>query len=127
MKTFKPEGYNSLSAYLVADNAQKLADLFKTIFNAVEMRKFEHPNGKIAHMELKIDDTILMMSDSTESFPANSTVLHIYVPDVFKTFDLAINNGCKALEKPVARPNEPDTRGSFKDIAGNYWSIGTQN
>ena len=115
--SFKPEGYNSLSPYLVINNAQKLADLLKTIFNAKEMRKYERPDKTISHMELKIDDTIIMMSDSTEAFPATTTIMHVYVQDVFKTFDMAISNGCTATEKPVTRANDPDTRGSFMDFA----------
>jgi PhnB protein len=80
---YKPEHYNSLSPYLIVDNAQKMVDLLKTVFNATELRRFDHQNGKIAHIELKLDDTVLMISDSTASYPANKTMLHMYVPDVF--------------------------------------------
>lgn len=41
MKTSKPENYNSLSPYLIVDNAQKLVDLLKAIFNAIELRRFD--------------------------------------------------------------------------------------
>jgi len=124
---FKPKDYNSLSPYLIADDAEKLADLLKTIFSARELRRFNHENGKIAHLELKIDDSILMLSNSTESYPANTTILHLYVPDVLKTFQLAIANGCEVMEQPINKDGDPDTRGSFLDFAGNYWSVSTQN
>ncbi len=123
---YKPKNYNSLSPYLIVDNAQKLVDLLKTIFNATELRRFDRDNGKIAHMELRFDDTVLMISDSLENYPANKTMLHIYVPDVFKTFDKAIENGCVLIEKPVNKQGDPDTRGSFYDCAGNYWAVSTQ-
>lgn len=126
MTSYKPENYNSLSPYLIVDNAQKLVDLLKAIFNATELRRFDHENGKIAHIELKLDDTVIMISDSTESYGANKTMLHIYVPDVFKAFDKAIQNGCDIIEKPVNKKDDPDTRGSFYDYAGNYWSVSTQ-
>jgi len=116
---YKPKNYNFLSPYLIADNAQKLVDLLKTIFDATEVRRFDRDNGKISHMELRFDDTVLMISDSLENYPANKTMLHIYVPDVFKTFD-------KAIEKPVNKQGDPDTRGSFYDCAGNYWAVSTQ-
>lgn len=126
MKKFKPENYNSLSPYLIVDNAQKLVDLLKAIFGAKTLRRFDHQDGKIAHIELQLDDTVIMISDSTENYEANKTMLHIYVPDVFKTFDTAIENGCEMIEKPVNKEGDPDTRGSFYDFAGNYWSVSTQ-
>jgi len=124
---FKPKDYNSLSPYLIVDDAEKLVDLLKTIFSAEELRRFNHEDGKIAHLELKIDDSILMLSNSTDAYPANTTILHLYVPDVFKTFQLAIANGCEVMEQPVNKDGDPDTRGSFLDFAGNYWSVSTQN
>lgn len=125
-KTYKPEGYNSLSPYLIVDDAQKLVDLLKTVFNAKELRRFDHENGKIAHIELKLDDSVIMISNSTDSYPAHKMMLHFYVPDVFSTFNKAIINGCEAIENPGNKNGDPDTRGSFYDCAGNYWSVSTQ-
>jgi PhnB protein len=126
MAIYKPDDYNSLSPYLIVDNAEKLVGLLKVIFNAAELRRFDHENGKIAHIELKLDDTVIMISDSTDNYAANKTMLHIYVPDVFKTFDNAIENGCEIIERPVNKQGDADTRGSFYDYAGNYWSVSTQ-
>lgn len=126
MNQYKPENYNSLSPYLIIDNAQKLVDLLTTIFDAKPLRRFDHENGKIAHIELQLDDTVIMISDSTENYNANKTMLHIYVPDAFETFDKAIENGCVIIEKPVNKEGDPDTRGSFYDFAGNYWAVSTQ-
>lgn len=126
MKQYKPENYNSLSPYLIVDNAQKLVDLLTTIFEAKTLRRFDHENGKIAHIELQLDDSVIMISDSTESYEANKTMLHIYVPDVLETFNKAIENGCELIEKPVNKQGDPDTRGSFYDFAGNYWAVSTQ-
>ncbi len=126
MNHYKPNHYNSLSPYLIVDNAQKLVDLLTILFDAKPMRRYEHDNGKIMHIELMLDDTIIMISDSTENYSANKTMLHIYVPDVFKTFEIAIQNGCEIIERPINKPGDTDTRGSFYDFAGNYWSVSTQ-
>lgn len=125
MQNYKPENYNSLSPYLLVDDAQKLVDLLKIIFNATELRRFEDEKGKIRHLELKIDDTILMLANSMEIFPANHSMLHVFVPDVFKTFELAMQNGCEAIEKPILKPNDEDVRGGFIDFAGNSWFVTT--
>ena len=126
MKPYKPEAYSSLSPYLIIDDAQRLVDLLKTVFSATELRRFDREDGKIAHAELKLDDSILMISNSTVDYPGNTTMLHVYVPDVFGTFRLAIENGCEVVEQPVNKPGDPDTRGAFLDCAGNYWAVSTQ-
>ena len=126
MKTYKPGNYNSLSPYLIVDDAQKLIDLLTVVFDGVPLRRYDREDGKIAHSELKLDDSVIMISDSVENYPANKTMLHLYVPDVFKTFEKAIANGCEIIERPVNKPGDPDTRGSFYDCAGNYWAVSTQ-
>jgi len=125
-KPFKPEEYNSVSPYFIVNGAQQLADLLKVIFNAVEKRRFDKPDGSIMHMEMQVDDSIIMMGDASEQFPANTLLMHVYVPDVEKTFKKAIQAGCESLEEPKLREGDPDCRGTFKDFAGNMWSIGTQ-
>ncbi|WP_369764634.1 VOC family protein [Flavobacterium sp. WC2429] len=123
--SYKPHGYNSLSPYLICDHAQSLADLLKLIFDAEETRRFERTDGKIAHLELKIDDSILMICDSTENYSATKSMMHLYVPDVFSTFQKAMENGCEQIEAPINLHDDPDTRGSFYDTAGNYWAVST--
>ena len=75
---------------------------------------------------MKLDDSVVMIADSTEKYPANNTMLHFYVPDVFKTFELAVINGCEVIETPVNKEGDPNTRGGFKDFAGIYWYVSTQ-
>lgn len=96
------------------------------IFDAKVLRKFDREDGKITHVELKLDDSVLMISDSTKDYPAQKAILHFYVPDVFKTFEKAIANGCEGIEEPVNKEGDPDTRGSFYDCAGNYWAVSSQ-
>ncbi len=125
-KHFKPISYNSVSPYFIVDDAQKLIDMLKHIFNASEKRRYEMPNGKIMHVEVAVDDSIIMMGDSSEQFPANKLLLHVYVENVDDTFNKAISYGCESVEAPKQRDGDPDRRGTFKDFAGNIWSIGTQ-
>ena len=126
MKKYKPQNYNSLSPYIIVDNAQRLVDLLKTIFDAKELRRYDREDGKIMHIELFLDDSVIMLSDSTDRYAANKTMLHMYVPDVFMVFEKAIENGCESIEKPVKKEGDLDIRGSFYDFAGNYWSVSTQ-
>lgn len=123
---FKPQGYNSLSPYFIVNDCRRMVDLLKGIFNASELRKYENSDGTIMHMELKIDDSVIMLSEASERYPANQFLIHVYVPDVHATFKKAIDLGCDAVEEPVNKPGDPDMRGTFKDYQGNMWAIGTQ-
>ena len=86
MKDYKPKNYNSLSAYLIVDDADQLAAQLKSIFDAEQLRRIEL-EGRVQHLELKIDDPVLMMSNSVPGYPAQKVMLHCYVPDVFETFE----------------------------------------
>jgi PhnB protein len=126
MKPYKPEGYNSVSPYFIVDDAQKFIDLLKHIFNATEKRRYEMPDGSIMHAEMQIDDSIIMLGGSSEKYPANKILLHVYVSNVDETFKKAMTHGCKSIEEPKQREGDPDRRGTFEDFAGNTWSIGMQ-
>ena len=123
---FKPKGYSSLSPYLIVDDAARLAVLLQTIFNAQETRKFLREDGKIMHMELLIDDSVLMLADATAAYPAQRSTLHVYVPDSDQVYAKAIEAGCRPIDAPKQQEGDPDKRGTFEDFAGNVWSVSTQ-
>ena len=125
-KAFKPAGYNSVSPYFIVDGAQKLLDLLGVLFNAKELRRYDRPDGTIMHAEFLLDDSVLMIGDSSLKFPPIQLVMHVYVPNVDETFEKAIQAGCEIVERPKEHKGDPDRRATFKDFAGNMWSIGTQ-
>ncbi|MBA4055025.1 MAG: extradiol dioxygenase [Marivirga sp.] len=124
--SFKPDHYNSVSPYFVIDGAQRYVDFLKRLFNAKERRRYDMPDGTIMHIEIEIDDTIVMMGDASDKFPANTSLMHVYVPDVDRIFNLAVDLGCEVIERPKVREGDPDKRGTFKDYTGNVWSVSTQ-
>lgn len=125
-KQFKPIGYNSISPYFIVNGAQKFIDLVKEIFNAKELRRYDMSDGSIMHAEIQIDDSVIMIGDSSEKFPPVQIVMHVYVPNVDEIFQKAIDAGCEIVEQPKEREGDPDRRATFKDFAGNMWSVGTQ-
>ena len=56
----KPEGYSSVSPYLVIEGAQQVIDFLKEAFGATELRRYDMPDGSILHAEVRIDDTVMM-------------------------------------------------------------------
>lgn len=123
---FKPSGYNSVSPYFVVNGAQELIDLMKHIFNATELRRYDRPDGTIMHAEVRIDDSVIMIGDSSGEFPPLPWIIHIYVPNVDEIYKNAVEYGCEIVEEPREREGDPDRRGTFKDFAGNMWSVSTQ-
>lgn len=123
---FKPAGYNSVSPYFIVPQAQRFIDLMVALFGATELRRFPMPDGSVMHAELMLDDTVIMLGQASEKFHAMPIVMHVYVPDVDAAYAKAIALGCEPMESPKQREGDPDRRGSFKDYAGNWWSVGAQ-
>jgi uncharacterized glyoxalase superfamily protein PhnB len=124
-KPYKPQGYASVSAYVVADGAQRVIDFLKKSFDARELRRYDSPDGSIMHAEVQIDDTVVMITDGGGQFPAFPIWLHVYVPDVDATYQRALAAGGVSVQEPQQK-GDPDRRGGVKDPAGNTWWIATQ-
>lgn len=124
-KQFKPAGYNSASPYFIINGAQRFINLLHEIFQAKELRRFDRADGSIMHAEMQIDDSVIMLADATEKYPAVPATMHVYVQDVANVFQRAMDAGCELVEKPVQK-GDPDMRGTFRDFAGNLWSVATQ-
>lgn len=123
---FKPNGYNSASPYFIVDEAQKLIDFLVYVFDAIQLRRYDRNDGSIMHAEIKIDDSVIMLSDASKEYPAMRLVMHVYVLNVDEIFEKAVSAGCEIIDKPKTREGDPDKRGTFKDFAGNMWSVATQ-
>lgn len=123
---FKPKGYNSVSPYFIVDEADRFIDLMKQIFDAKPLREYRMPDGSIMHAEIQIDDSVIMLGNSSAKYPPITLVMHVYVSEVEKVFQKAIAAGCEGVEPPQQKEGEPDKRATFKDFEGNMWSVGTQ-
>lgn len=126
MHTFKPDGYNALSPYLVIQDADKLIEFIERVFGGRMERRFDRADGKIQHAEIKLQDSIVMFAEANEHYPPMIALLHVYVANVDEVYHRALKYGCESLEEPVQKEGEQDKRGMFKDFAGNMWSVTTQ-
>lgn len=123
---FKPSGYNSVSPYLIVNGAQRMIDLLKNIFDVKELRKYDGENGKIVHAEVMLDDSVVMIADSTDAWKATQSLVHVYVSDVDAVYKRALAAGCQSVHEPKEQEGDPDRRGGFNDFSGNSWFISTQ-
>jgi len=124
-KSYKPEGYNSVSPYLIVSGADATINFLKRVFGAEEIRRFPDEAGKIRHAEVRIDDTVVMIADGAEGWQPVPSYVHIYVEDVDATYKRALEAGAESVQEPVKK-DDPDKRGGVKDAGGTTWWIGTK-
>ena len=121
----KPPNYTTVSPYLIVDGASRTIEFLAAAFGAVELRRFPGPDGTIMHAEIRIDDSVVMLADSTADWPPVPSYVHVYVPDVDATFRRALEAGATSVQEPVQKDDE-DKRGGVRDTGGTTWWIATR-
>jgi predicted enzyme related to lactoylglutathione lyase len=111
-RSYKPQGYSSVSAYVVANGAQGVIDFLIKAFDARQTRRYDMPDGSIMHAEVQIDDTVVMVSDGADDNPAFPVWLHVYVPDLDASYRRALDAGGLSVDEPKQREgSRPPRRG----------------
>lgn len=123
---YKPESYNSVSPYLVVEGAEQTIAFLAHAFGAEEIRRFPDDSGKVRHAEVRLDDTVIMLSDAAPDWPAVTAHIHVYVPDVDAVYQRALAVGATSVQEPLAREGEEDKRGGVQDPGGTTWWISTR-
>jgi len=127
-----PEGYHSLTPYLAVEDASRAIDFYKEAFGAEEIVRMPGPDGSVAHAELQIGDSKLMLSDpfpqsnvrppSERGGPTSSVFM--YVQDVDATFDQAQRAGATVVSE-LEDMFWGDRFGTLADPFGQVWSVAT--
>ena len=129
--TYRPQGYHSVTSYLIVDDAAKALDFYRDAFGAEEMYRL--PMGdRIGHAETRIGDTVLMLSDewpdmnalSPNSRGGATSSFMIYVEDADAAYARAVKAGARA-DRPVKQEFWGDRIGSVVDPFGHKWSLST--
>ena len=126
-----PEGYHSVTPYLIINGATRAIEFYKTAFGATELFRMEH-EGKIGHAEMKIGDSPFMLADehpeeghkSPTSLGGSPVGIMIYVDDVDKIYNQAIAAGGKEV-KPLQDQFYGDRSGTLTDPFGHVWTVAT--
>ena len=128
-----PDGYRTITPYITVRGAAHAIDFYKRAFGAEERERMPGPDGKsVMHAELKIGDSLLMLSDefpemgcrSPEALGGSTGYLFLYVPDVDSAFKRALDAGAKA-SMPPSDMFWGDRFGKLEDPFGNQWSMAT--
>ncbi|MBN8568362.1 MAG: VOC family protein [Ignavibacteria bacterium] len=118
-----PEGYHSITPFIVAKDARGLIEFLKKAFDAQVLHISEN-DGVVMHGEIKIGDSIVMLAEENVNAPASPVGIYLYVNDIDKTYKQAVDAGGKSIMEPADQFYGDRTAG-IKDIAGNSWWIGT--
>jgi PhnB protein len=129
-----PQGYNSITPYLVIKGAAQAIEYYKNVFSATEVFRMDGPNGKVGHAELKIGDSRIMLADenpsmgqghsSATTIGTSPVSLYLYIPDVDSVVERAVAAGAKIL-KPVQDQFYGDRSGFIQDPFGHLWGVAT--
>ena len=117
-----PDGYGTITAVLSIDGAAEAIDFYKKAFGATERGRMPGPDGKIMHAEIKIGNSVVMLSDVMMPPPTRAN-LHLYVEDADAWFKRAVDAGAQVV-LPLADQFWGDRYGVVSDKWGNRWSIG---
>jgi PhnB protein len=127
-----PDGYHSVTPYLIIDGAVAAIDFYKKAFGATELFRMAQPDGRIGHAEIRIGNSQIMISDEHPEIdylgPAkrggSSVSLLVYVNDVDATFKQALEAGATE-QRAVETKFYGDRMGTLVDPFGHIWHIGT--
>ena len=127
-----PDGYSTVTPYLSISSAKDAIEFYKLAFGATEVFRLNTPTGEIAHAEIQIGNSRIMLSEPCEDSPMPSPdtlggstfSVHLYVDDVDAMFEQAIDAGALDI-KSVENQFYGDRMGTLKDPFGHIWFVGT--
>lgn len=127
-----PDGYHSVTPYLIVKGAAQALEFYKNAFGAEEMFRMDGPGGCIMHAEFKAGDSILMIADEMpemghkgpQTLGGSPVSLLLYVKDCDAIFARALAAGAKQV-RPLANQFYGDRSGVLTDPYGHIWNIAT--
>jgi PhnB protein len=127
-----PDGYHSVTPYLIVKGAAAAIDFYKKAFGATELMRMGQPDGRIGHAEIQIGSSRVMLADefpemgylAPQGNGRTGITLHLYVEDVDRVARQAVSAGAKEL-KPVQDQFYGDRSGVVSDPFGHSWNIST--
>jgi PhnB protein len=127
-----PEGYHSVTPYLIVKGAAEAIEFYKAALGATELFRMQSPGGQIGHAEIKIGDSQIMLADEhpdmgyvgPQTLGGSPVSLMVYVEDVDAVAARTRAAGAKVLRE-VQDQFYGDRSGTFQDPFGHVWTIST--
>jgi PhnB protein len=121
---YMPEGYHTVTPTLIVKGAARLTEFLKQVFDAKVLLSIPGPNNTIAHSEVLVGDSRLMVADAGPHFAAQSSSFYLYVPDCDAVYRRALAAGANSEREP-SNQFYGDRNASVIDEFGNRWAVGT--
>lgn len=127
-----PDGYHTVTPYLIIQDAARAIEFYKQAFGATELMRLAGPDGKVMHAEIKIGDSPIMLADEfpdmgyrgPQSLGGTPVAVLLYVEDVDARFDQAVAAGA-TVHKPLEDQFYGDRSGTIIDPFGHIWTVAT--
>jgi PhnB protein len=127
-----PKGFRSVTPYLTLNDTARALDFYKRAFGAEVVVRMDGPGGKVAHAEIKIGDSIIMLGDempgsgtrSPQSLGGTTCGVMLYVENADAVFNKAVSAGAQ-VEAQLEDMFWGDRYGKLKDPFGHSWSVAT--
>ena len=125
-----PEGYHSITPYLIVNGAARALEFYQKAFGAEETVRMPMPNGRVGHAEMRIGDSTFMLADEFPErgirAPQGPPPVHLvfYCEDVDTVFKRALAAGAKEL-RPLQNQFYGDRSGTVTDPFGHQWTVAT--
>lgn len=119
-----PDGYHTVTPYLIVEDALAILDFLERAFGATVLDRYLAPDGSVTHAEFRIGDSLVMLGGASAQYPPIAAMLHLYVEDVDAVYRQALAAGATSLREPENMPYG-DRSAGVKDPAGNQWWIAT--
>jgi PhnB protein len=108
-----------LAPYLVVQNAAGLAKFIEEGIGGQAGLREQAETGKLNHLEMKVEDAVVMLSDVPDGASPFPAMLHLYVPDADVAYRRALRAGATRVQEPTDRSD--GRRGGVRDAWGNQW------
>lgn len=119
-----PEGYRTVTPYLIVPDPGELIEFLERAFDAEETERSTMPDGRVMHAAVRIGNSMVMLGGANDKHPPRPVTIYLYVPDTDATYERAIAAGGTSLMEP-ADQFYGDRNGGVADPWGNQWWIGT--
>lgn len=119
-----PEGFHTITPYMVVADPARLIDFFKRAFDAKEIHRTTAPNGTVMHAQIEIGNSKMMLGAAMGPYKPSPCLLYMYVSDADSVFKRAVEAGGTVVHEPSDQ-FYGDRNGTLTDLAGNTWTIAT--
>lgn len=120
-----PDGYHTVTPYLLVEGVAKLATFLKEAFGAKQTLRLDRPDGSIMHVEVRIGDSTVMMGEPVAEFGPMPASIYLYVEDCDAVYRRALEVGGTSVMEPTDMKHAGERYGGVKDPSGNLWWIAT--